>query len=360
MDDFTTEFQGFTKRFKNRFVAPFTTIYTLMPHIKEMIARKRAIGVEAKFETPSDVWKDSVKLINNLFGFGAPRPVGPMAEYVGPIMPKKYAPLTEDLEEYLNAHERVAYIAFGQVAVPSEEKIKFILRSLFESIESGSLDAFLWATVNFAGLFPESITTSSGTTYNVQDMFNRKNTHTRMIKWAPQKAVLLHPSTALFISHGGQGSWYESMYTGTPMILFPFFGDQPGNALIIERNGLGGILKKEGTFEEAAELFKKVTTDEGGIIKANIRRMQALTQIHSDHGVLRGADVVEEVAYTHINGKLPHRESADRRMSYIKSHNLDLYAALLLLVVTTLGLIISSGVVVYKQFSTKTIKEKLS
>jgi hypothetical protein len=114
-----------------------------------------------------------------------------MSERVGPIMRKQYFSLTEDLEEYLGTHERVAYITFGQMAVPSEEKITFVLRSLLESIESESLDAFLWETVFSGSQFPDSITTSSGTRYDVQDMFNHKNPHARMIKWAPQKCCTL-------------------------------------------------------------------------------------------------------------------------------------------------------------------------
>jgi hypothetical protein len=190
------------------------------------------------------------------------------------------------------------------------------------------------------GLFPDSIITSSNTTYNVQEMFNQTHAHARIIKWAPQRAVLFHPSTAVFVSHGGSISWFESMYSATSMIMFPFFGDQPGNALIVERSGLGGILKSDFTVEQAVALFKNITTDESGEINANVKRMRNLIQIHSEHAVIRGADMVEEVAYTNKNGKLPHRESANRRMSYIKSHNLDLYAALLSVVAATSAFVI--------------------
>jgi hypothetical protein len=68
----TTEHQDFATHFESKFVAPLTTTYKLMPHIKEMLARKKAIGFDAKFEAPSDVWKDSIKLVNSLFGFRAP------------------------------------------------------------------------------------------------------------------------------------------------------------------------------------------------------------------------------------------------------------------------------------------------
>lgn len=57
-----------------------------------------------------------------------------------------------------------------------------------------------------------------------------------------------------------------------------------------------------------------------GKIKANVKRFQALTQIHSERTIIRAADIVEEVAYTTKDGKLPHRQTASNNMSYIKSH----------------------------------------
>ncbi|KAL7315288.1 hypothetical protein PS15m_006754 [Mucor circinelloides] len=351
MTDFTTEFQSFATRFGNKFFVPMMELYYLLPHFNAVADRKRAIGIPAKMQEPSDTWKNSLKLVNSLNGFSAPRPLGPLVEYVGPIIPKSYQPLTQDLKEYLDSHERIAYVAFGQMATPVEKDIYLILSGLLESIEQGRLDGFLWASVHAAGFFPDTITTSSNTTYNVQDMFNQKNPHARVIKWAPQTAVLQHPSTQLFVSHGGLGSWYESMYSGTRMIMFPFFADQPGNALLIERGKLGGILKNDFTVPQAVELFRQILVDEDGEITKNVNKYQVLVQIHSRRGVAKGADLIEEVAYTNENGLLKHRQSADQRMSYLKSHNLDLYGALL--VVVALALWVINAIVKYVSFNLK-------
>ncbi|KAG1086080.1 hypothetical protein G6F42_021134 [Rhizopus arrhizus] len=182
-------------------------------------------------------------------------------------------------------------------------------------------------------------------------MFNQKNPHARVIKWAPQTAVLQHPSTHLFVSHGGLGSWYESMYSGTRMIMFPFFADQPGNALLIERGKLGGILENYFTVPQAVELFHRILADEDGEITKNVNKYQALVQIHSRRGVAKGADLIEEVAYTHENGLLKHRQSADQRMSYLKSHDLDLYGALL--VVVALALWVINAIIKYVSLNLK-------
>lgn len=53
----------------------------------------------------------------------------------------------------------------------------------------------------------------------------------------------------------------------------------------------GGILRFGSSIKEAVQVIKKVTTDEGGKIKAGVQRMQALAQIYSDFGVIRGANL---------------------------------------------------------------------
>ncbi|KAI8342883.1 hypothetical protein EDC96DRAFT_578480 [Choanephora cucurbitarum] len=333
----TTEFESLYTRFYQEFILPVETIKTLYPFLKKLNERKAALGIDAKMMDQSTKWQDALKLVNNIHGFNAPRPMGPLVEQVGPIMPKHYNPLTESLKAYLDAHERIAYVAFGQMATPCKADIKLILTCLLESIERGFLDGFIWATVHARDLFPETITTSSGNVYHVESMSNGTDSNARLVSWAPQTAILMHPSTHLFVSHGGLGSWYESMYAGKRMIMFPFFGDQPSNSIIVEQSGLGAILKYDDSYEKALDVFKRVALDEDGEISGNVKRTQALVQIRSERSVIRGADAVEEVAYTHKNGILPHRTSANRRMSFIKANNIDIYAILVVLLSVTIG-----------------------
>ncbi|KAL7321826.1 hypothetical protein PS15m_001554 [Mucor circinelloides] len=327
MNNPTTENESIATRFNNKFIMPLRAIYHLLPTMRDLIAQKKQLGIDAKLEDPYNKWQHSLKLVNNLYGFTAARPASPMVEMVGPIIPKKYKPLTPDLQDFLDAHTKIAYIAFGQLSVPSTNNIRLLLTAVMNGIERGALDGFIWATVGAKmDRFPKEITTLSGKTYLTKDIFDQVYPHMRMEKWTPQTAVLLHPSTTLFISHGGLGSWYESMYAGTRMIMYPYYGDQHLNANTIESSGLGAIMRPYFSSEQAANLVCNVANSEE--IGKNVQRYQALVHIHSDHGIIRGANLVEEVLYTNKEGRLPHRETADKRMSYIKAHNIDIWCLL--------------------------------
>lgn len=64
-----------------------------------------------------------------------------------------------------------------------------------------------------------------------------KNVHIR--KFLPQKEILAHPNTILFITHSGLMSTQESVWYGVPMIGLPIFADQFLNADQMVRIGVG-------------------------------------------------------------------------------------------------------------------------
>ncbi|XP_059279175.1 anthocyanidin 3-O-glucosyltransferase 5-like [Lycium ferocissimum] len=51
--------------------------------------------------------------------------------------------------------------------------------------------------------------------------------------WAPQVAILNHPSTGAFLSHCGWNSTLESIAHGVPMIAWPLYAEQRMNATIL-------------------------------------------------------------------------------------------------------------------------------
>ena len=61
----------------------------------------------------------------------------------------------------------------------------------------------------------------------------------KAVDWMPQNDILGHAKTRVFLSHVGHNSMYEAAYHGVPVIGFPLWTDQPGNAQQIARAGMG-------------------------------------------------------------------------------------------------------------------------
>jgi hypothetical protein len=348
---------NFIDRFNDMFIKPALALRAILPVSKQIDEKRRRVGCKhTSFEGKPSVHSHNLKLVNSLYGIEAARPMGPLVEMVGPILPRYYEPLTLELESFLNSHKRIIYIAFGQHATSSLQDQTMILTAILESIESNIYDGFLWATRHRHN-FPDTITTQSGSIYNIESMLNSSQTNTRFVQWAPQTAVVMHPSISVFLTHGGAGSFFEGLFGGKRLIVFPFFGDQFPNAHNVQRNGMGAYLRHDASQKEANEVLARIGRDSDGFYQKNVRRYQALVQIHSRHGPVRAANLVEEVIYTNKDGLVPHRYEDSRYMSFFKAHNLDIYIAAALVVLVPAFLLIWC---IKKCLAPTPIKQKLN
>ncbi|CAG9785772.1 unnamed protein product [Diatraea saccharalis] len=59
------------------------------------------------------------------------------------------------------------------------------------------------------------------------------------VRWIPQYDLLRHKKVIAFIGHGGLLGMTEVVSVGKPMLVVPFFGDQPYNGKMAEEVGLG-------------------------------------------------------------------------------------------------------------------------
>ncbi|KAI9285585.1 hypothetical protein BC943DRAFT_277945 [Umbelopsis sp. AD052] len=336
----TTEYLSIWTRFINRYIKE-NVIYSMAWSImNENTPVRKELGLKSAKYVYSRKMDDSVKLINNFFGLEPARPLGPLVRFIGPIMPSSYPALDGATSAFLESHQKVAYISFGHHAAPEVLDITKVLIALFDSVESGVLDGFMWASVSLPA-FPKHVVSSSGMVYNVTDMIQNgaKYEHYRFTKWAAQFAILTHPSTELFLTHGGANSIFESLYSGTKMLVHPFFTDQPQNARMLQLSGAALTYNRQTIkAKEIADLLRRIVEDDDHTFQKGVNRLSAIVQLRAADAVRNGAAAVEEVLFASYEDDLPHLYEASRNMNYLKANNIDIS---LLLVVVVGGIMVS-------------------
>lgn len=289
---------------------------------------RKDIGVEG-FD-PLGRHSGVIKMINSFWGMESPRPVGPFVEYVGPIIGTSYDALPENMAQFMQEHNNVVYVAFGQMYTPNAQEFEVLLKSLLEAYENGYLDGFIWSLSLKARqqyISKKLIRTSSGKLYNVQDLTEHdSDTNLRFETWSPQFAILNHPHCKLFISHGGASSIHESLFNGVPLLLHPFTSDQPANAYTMNGAGVGLILDRKA--HNVTDTLTKISTiilDKEGQFKSNMKSMQALVQLRSSKRKMYAADMIEEVLHTVRNSsQIWYRKEASEKMGIFKAKNWDI------------------------------------
>ncbi|GMH23273.1 hypothetical protein Nepgr_025116 [Nepenthes gracilis] len=159
----------------------------------------------------------------------------------------------------------VTYVSFGSVATPPPD----MLVGLAEALEASKV-AFLWSmNDNAQAKLPKGFVERTGG-------------RGKVVPWAPQLALLAHPSVAAFVTHGGWNSILESIVSGVPMICLPFFGDQILNRRFIEcvwRIGIGvegEVFMKTGMLNALKKVM--VGSEEGKKMRENLRVLKQLAQ----------------------------------------------------------------------------------
>ena len=97
----------------------------------------------------------------------------------------------------------------------------------------------------------------------------------KIMPWILQNDVLAHTNTRLFLSHCGINSMIEAVHHAVPILGFPLTLDQPFNAEVIKRKGLGIVTHMRNfTAESLLKAMNKILESEE--IAANMRRASAI------------------------------------------------------------------------------------
>ncbi|MCO5613455.1 hypothetical protein L7F22_067731 [Adiantum nelumboides] len=208
-------------------------------------------------------------------------PVGPMftIDWTSNTVHRDSSLYSEDEEclHWLDSQPTgsVVYASFGSIISLSEEDIQELALGL-----EASGQPFLWAIRSAAnGADPTSLLPTG--------FVERNKGRGCIISWAPQTAVLSHPSVGCFLCHCGYGSILEALWTGVPMLGgFYKISDQNTNFKLItdgwgvamplahgDRDADGKVLPLRCSIEEGIK--ELMHGPDGARIKQNCAQMKA-------------------------------------------------------------------------------------
>lgn len=319
--------------------------------------RREGVAPRPKLTKP-----DYLVFLNNFYGMETPRDTPPLVHTVGPILADSYPALEGPVKDFLEGHKKVVFVAFGTHVILDHAKITKIICGLDDAINSGAIDGVIWAlSARSRKLLDNNVKAPAQRLAHMTlgELLGNKHPAWHFATWAPQRALLHHPSTVLFFTHSGPSSVNESIFHGVPMLAMGIFGDQMITSMRIERSGIAVRVDKE-TFTAAALSagINTILVSRKDTFQRNVERMQRIAIIGSRRKFF-AADVIEEHLYdwdgrfeNSLLGKTPgkgatpalddkdiygrgkelrpmHLQTPDVRMSWLRLNNVDIVLVLL-------------------------------
>ncbi|KAF2177010.1 glycosyltransferase family 1 protein [Zopfia rhizophila CBS 207.26] len=279
---------------------------------------------------------DYLLLVNSFFGLEAAKDLPPLVVPVGPILSDDPAPLGPELKEFIGARPRILYISLGTHVLLRHDSLYKILTGVAKALGEGAFDGVIWAMGGLAqkqfdksAILPTELGSENGT---IGDLFAGVHPDVLLVAFAPQRAILEHSHTRVFLSHCGPASANEAAYHGVPVVGIGVYFDQLQCALRLRDAGVAIILDKtKFSADEVRTALRTITQDQGGSFRANCTRLRNIAHVASRRKFL-AADLIEEVladacptASMGLRQRTPlHLQTADARMPRWKANAWDL------------------------------------
>ncbi|KAI8887389.1 glycosyltransferase family 1 protein [Backusella circina FSU 941] len=340
---YTSEKMTLRERMVTTYIEPLRFAYYLQPEFTRLDQLRERAGLGKRGWSPLRTWDTSLKLVNSFDGFKPAHVLDTMTHVVGPIMSSRRSNLTHTEMHFLESHKRVVYVAFGQHVMADRHDLEVLLGGLLSLLEDDLIDGVIWVrleeqirqvekgeeegrtnALSFKGV---PFTSFREVLFRMQAIF--------ATSWASQFAILQHPSTVLFVSHGGAESAHEALYNGKRMLIHPFYADQEMNGQALHVAGVALTHpRKTVTLVKVQQQMKHLLRDPEGVFGRNVSRMRTLTQINSNRKY-HAADLLEEHMFASVQGVALHRIEASAHMSWWKARNIDLHITMLSAVLVT-------------------------
>ena len=151
----------------------------------------------------------TITFVDSFFDLIYPTILSPSASMIGLVLADNYSALSQELASFLDRHQRVIYINLGAQADFSAFEIQSIMMGLILALEQGHITGVVWAThplrrQHFFDIY--------------EPLLDGQDPHWRFFPFVPQRAMLGHSSTRLFLSQCGTSAFNEAMYHGVPLL----------------------------------------------------------------------------------------------------------------------------------------------
>ncbi|CAL8338708.1 unnamed protein product [Lota lota] len=246
----------------------------------------------------ADIW-----LFRSDFVFDFPRPTMPNVVYIGGFQCKPAQPLSPDLEEFVESagEHGVIIMTLGTLVNALPDDIAEEIASVFAKMPQ----KVIWRHV---GQRPSTL-----------------GNNTLIVDWMPQKDLLGHPQTKLFVAHGGTNGVQEAIYYGVPVLGIPLFFDQFDNLLRLQERGAGKILKLA---EVNGHSFEQVL---GEVLHQDSYRhnMKRLSNLHRDQLINPLDHAIFWTEYVMRHKGAAHLRTDAYRMPWYSYYSIDVLMTLL-------------------------------
>ncbi|DAZ93522.1 TPA: hypothetical protein N0F65_002448 [Lagenidium giganteum] len=233
--------------------------------------------METKLKKPflplPEILQNRLVVSHNMFGIDLARSLPPNIIPFGPIQNEaQIPPLEPEMEKLLTAHakanRRVVFMAFGTLARMdlAPEVCARLLAGVDLFLEKNQDCAVIWAS----------------TTHDhdlIKPVLDKHKERLSTPSWINQRRVLLHPAVHVSVTHGGYGSVSEAIFAAKPLLVLPFFGDQPMNAYAAEDAKYARQLDK---YTFTAEDMTKKLEELLVIDSAPLYRLQQIAKLNSE------------------------------------------------------------------------------
>ncbi|KAF7665902.1 hypothetical protein LDENG_00128230 [Lucifuga dentata] len=261
----------------------------------------------------ADIW-----LFRSDFVFDFPRPTMPNVIYIGGFQCKPAQPLPAELEDFVQSagDHGVIIMTLGTLinALPTDvaDDIATVFAKMPQKV--------IWRHI---GKRPSTL-----------------GNNTLVVDWMPQKELLGHPQTKVFVAHGGTNGVQEAIYHGVPVLGIPFFYDQYDNLLRLQERGAGKILQLGDVNGKSFEHGLKEMLHQDSYRQ----NMQRLSRLHRDQPISPMEHAIFWLEYVMRNKGAAHLRTEAYKMPWYSYYSLDV----LLVLLTAMTILLLSVLAIFR------------